>query len=390
MHKILFLSYDLKDGGSPQVLSNILNYLNQDEFHPVLVTYSVARVFPVPEGITEHILHVEGGGGLLHKLKANLTAVIRLRRILRREKPDVAVGMGGLTNWGLILAAKTARLKTSVIIGEHGADALKYREDRISSLLISLLNKFLYPLADRIVAISEGVREYLVRDLKLPDRKIVLIYNPVDIQKIQQLSQEHVDDPWLCDRDKHVVLWVGRIAAIKGLPYLISAFEKVLKQIDARLIIVGEGSEQSAIENLVFQKGLEAKVRFAGFQSNPYRYMSRSSVFAFPSLSEGFGMVLVEAMACGLPVVSADCVAGPNEILQNGRCGILVPVADECAMAQAIVTMLTNNELRERLTSEALRRVVDFEPVKVVASYEQLFRQVCKDHLTTEAVGRGR
>jgi glycosyltransferase involved in cell wall biosynthesis len=390
MRKVLFLSYDLKDGGSPQVLSNILNYLNRDEFDPVLVTYSEARVFPIPEGITEHILHVEGGGSLLHKLKANLTAVFRLRRILRTEKPDIAVGMGGLTNWGLILAAKAARLNTSVIIGEHGADALKYRQDRMPSLLIGLLNKFLYPLADRIVAISEGVREYLVRELKLPDRKIVLIYNPVDTQRIQQLSQEQVDDPWLCDRDKHVVIWVGRIAAVKGLQYLIGAFEKVLKQIDARLIIVGEGSEQSAIENLVARKGLKEKVRFAGFQSNPYRYMSRGSVFAFPSLSEGFGMVLVEAMACGLPVVSADCEAGPNEILQNGKCGILVPVADECAMAKAIVTVLTNHELRDRLTLEALRRVPDFEPAKVVASYEQLFRQLFKDHLTGEAFGHAR
>lgn len=390
MRKVLFLSYDLKDGGSPQVLSNILNYLNRDEFNPVLVTYSEARVFPIPEGITEHILHVEGGGSLLHKLKSNLTAIIRLRHILRMEKPDVAVGMGGLTNWGLILAAKTARMKTSVIIGEHGADALKYREDRASSLLIGLLNKFLYPLADRIVAISEGVREYIVRELRLPGQKIALIYNPVDIQRIQQLSQEHVGDPWLCDRDKHVVLWVGRIAAIKGLQYLMGAFEKVLKRIDARLIIVGEGSEQSAIENLAVQKGLKEKVRFAGFQCNPYRYMSRSSVFAFPSLSEGFGMVLVEAMACGLPVVSADCVAGPNEILQNGRCGILVPVADECAMAEAIVTMLTNHELRDRLRTEALRRVADFEPPKVVAEYEQLFRQVCKDHSTVEAFGHAR
>ena len=110
------------------------------------------------------------------------------------------------------------------------------------------------------------MREYLVRDLKLPDRKIVLIYNPVDIQRIRQLSQEQVDDPWLRDQDKHVVLWVGRIAAIKGLQYLICAFESVLKQVDARLIIVGEGSEQNAIENLV----------------NPERSAGKSSICGFP------------------------------------------------------------------------------------------------------------
>jgi glycosyltransferase involved in cell wall biosynthesis len=390
MRKVLFFCYDLKDGGSPQVLSGILTHLNRNEFDPVLVTYSDARVFPIPEGTTEHILHVQGGGSLIRKLKANLTAVIRLRRVLRLEKPEIAVGMGGMTNWGLILAAGLARARMAVIIGEHGAGALEYRKDRVTSYVIGLLNRFLYPFADRIVAISGGVREYLVRDRKIPEEKIVTIYNPVDIGRIQKLSQEQADDPWLSNRDKPVVLWVGRIAAVKGLEYLIGAFERVLTEIDARLIIVGEGSEESTIRELVRRKGLQENVRFAGFQSNPYRYMSRSSVFAFPSLSEGFGMVLVEAMTCSLPVVSADCVAGPNEILQNGKCGILVPVGDEGALAQAIVTMLTNTELRERLISEALRRVADFEPAKVVASYEQLFHEVCQDIVAGEPAGHAR
>jgi len=255
----------------------------------------------------------------------------------------------------------------------------------VTSYVISLLNRFLYPFADRIVAISEGVREYLVRDRKIPKEKIVTIHNPVDIGRIQKLSQEQVDDPWLRDQDKPVVLWVGRIAAVKGLEYLIGAFERVLREIDARLIMVGEGSEESTIRDLVRRTALQEKVRFAGFQSNPYRYMSRSSVFAFPSLSEGFGMVLVEAMACGLPVVSTDCVAGPSEILQNGRCGILVPVADEDALAQGIVTLLTNAALRDRLAAEALRRVADFEPAKVVASYEQLFHEVCQSNIAVES-----
>lgn len=381
MQKVLFLSYDLKDGGSPQVLSTILNHLNRDLFDPVLVTYSDARVFPIPEGIPEHILQVKGGGSLFQKLKANLKAVLRLRRILRLEKPRIAVGMGGMTNWGLILAAKLARSKTAVIIGEHGTGALKYRKDRITSAVVSLLNKLLYPLADRIVAISDGVREYLVVELKLAEEKVVPIHNPVDIQRIQRLAQGQVDDPWLRDQSKPVVLWVGRIAAVKGLECLICAFERVLKQLDARLIIVGEGGEQSTIAELVSQKGLERKVRFAGFQSNPYRYMSRSSVFAFPSLSEGFGMVLVEAMACGLPVVSTDCVTGPAEVLKNGKCGILVPVGDVDALAKGIMSILTDPQLREQLIASAARRVTDFEAAHVVDSYELLFHEVCDNNI---------
>ena len=169
------------------------------------------------------------------------------------------------------------------------------------------------------------------------------------------------------------------MATVKGLEYLIGAFERVVKEIDARLVLVGEGPLENAIRELVRQKGLQEKVRFAGFQSNPYRYMSRSSVFAFPSLSEGFGMVLVEAMACGLPVVASDCVAGPSEILLDGKCGILVPVADEEALARAIISLLTDRALRERFISAAMERITDFEPSKVIALYEQLFLELCND-----------
>ena len=379
MHKVLFVCYDLKDGGGPQVLSTILSHLHRDVFHPVLVTYSNERIYPVPPGTTEHILQIQGGGNLFQKLAANLIAVFRLRQVLCREQPEIAVGMGGMTNWGLILAAKLAGKKMAIIIGEHGAGAQKYHKDRMTANVISLLNKFLYPFADRIVAISDGVREYLVQDLKLPGRKIVSISNPVDIERVQRLSREQVDHPWLIHKDKPVILCVGRMEPVKGLVHLIGAFERVLRQIDARLIFVGEGSEQSMIRNMMEQKGLKGKVDFAGFQSNPYRYMSKSSVFAFPSLSEGFGMVLVEAMACGLPVVSTDCVAGPAEILQNGECGILVPVGDEDSLAKGILSILTNPQLREQLVSAAALRVADFGAAQVVASYERLFREVCND-----------
>ncbi len=391
MHKVLFLSYDLKDGGSPQVLSIILSHLDRDVFDPVLVTYSGARVFPIPEGITERILHVEGGGSLLRKLTTNLTAVLRLRRVLRLEKPEITVGMGGMTNWGLILARMLAGGETAVIIGEHGVNAAKYRSDRLTVSTINILSRILYPQADRIVAVSRGVQNYLTEDVKVRQtKKIVHIPNPVDIERIRQLSWEPVDHPWLARKDVPVVLWVGRIEPVKGLGNLIGAFDRVLGETDARLILVGDGSAQNTIRDLVELKGLKEKVDFVGFQSNPYRYMSRCSVFAFPSLSEGFGMVLVEAMACGLPVVSTDCIAGPSEILQNGRCGILVPVGDEGALAQGILKLLTDTELRNRLTSEAFRRVADFEPAKVVASYEQLFHEVCKDKATGEPVGHAR
>ena len=166
---------------------------------------------------------------------------------------------------------------------------------------------------------------------------------------------------------------------LKGVQYLIGAFERVLRQIDGRLILVGEGSDESRIRQLVKKKGPEDKVYFAGYHRNPYRYMARSDVFAFPSLGgEAFGLVLTEAMACRLPIVATDCVAGRSEVLLNGKCGIRVPVADEEAMAQGIISLLTNDALRKRLVSAAMERVTDFEPAKVTASYERLFLELCE------------
>ncbi len=179
MHKVLFVCYDLKDGGSPQVLSTLLNHLHRDSFDPVLVTYSDERVFPIPQGIAEHVLQVEGGGSLLTKLATNLRAVFRLREVLRKEQPQIAVGMGGITNWGLILAVKLAGAKTTIIIGEHGTRAIEHRKDRATVKVISLLNRFLYPLAGRIVAISDGVRDYLMQDLKIPGGRSLPLQTPL-------------------------------------------------------------------------------------------------------------------------------------------------------------------------------------------------------------------
>ena len=389
MRKVLFMCYALRIGGTEQVLATVLRYLDQQAFKPVVVTYSRDRGYPLPDGISHYALGIQGGGRLVRKLAVNLLAVLRLRRILRQERPDIAVGTGAMSNWALILAAKLTPEKMVIVVGEHGVGATEIRSDRITANIIRLLNRFLYPLADRVISVSEGVRQYLLHDLKLPETKVISISNPVDVEAIKRLSQEPVNHPWLVSKNRPVILWVGRIETTKGLQYLIGAFERVLTEIDARLIIVGEGSDQRRIHDLVTQKGLQEKVQFTGYDPNPYRYMSRSDVFAFPSLCEGFGLVLAEAMACGLPVVSADCVAGPAEILENGRCGILVPVGDEKSLANGILRILTDSVLREGLIRAGARRVADFQAAHVVASYERLFREVCEEQSSGDSLAVG-
>lgn len=140
---------------------------------------------------------------------------------------------------------------------------------------------------------------------------------------------------------------------------------------------MGEGEDRGRLEYLIKELKLENNVSLLGFVENPYAYMQRSDVFVLSSRWEGFGNVLVEAMACGCPVVSTNCPSGPAEILENGEYGILVPVEDVEKMAKSIIKILTNKELREELSNKALKRSKEFHVEKAVEKYLQIFSEVC-------------
>ncbi len=154
-------------------------------------------------------------------------------------------------------------------------------------------------------------------------------------------AKEPVEHPWFETGELPVILGVGRLMEQKDFPTLIRAFAKVLKVRPSRLVILGSGKERSRLNALVHELGLQNHVAMLAFQNNPYAYMTKAAVFALSSAWEGFGNVLVEAMAQGTPVVSTDCKHGPREILDHGKHGLLVPVGDSQAMAEAILNVLS-------------------------------------------------
>jgi glycosyltransferase involved in cell wall biosynthesis len=151
-----------------------------------------------------------------------------------------------------------------------------------------------------------------------------------------------------------VILSVGRLSAEKDYPTLLRAFALLQNQVPARLILLGEGGQRAGLERLASELGIGATVSLPGFVRNPFAYMARARVFVLSSLFEGFGNVLVEALACGCQVVSTHCPGGPGEILDRGRYGRLVPVGDHAALARAILEAIA-----EPMDTEALRRRAD-------------------------------
>jgi glycosyltransferase involved in cell wall biosynthesis len=194
------------------------------------------------------------------------------------------------------------------------------------------------------------------------------IYNPVSISEIQRLSQEGVDHPAF-KSNSEVIVSAGRFTEQKDMPTLIRAFERLNQERDVQLVLLGKGEEEPQLRQLIQNFEIENKVYLPGFVDNPFSYMNAADVFALSSKSEGFGNVLVEAMACGTPVVATNCPGGPSEILDDGEYGILVPVSDNEALAAGIKKMLT-----EPIDDRKLhQRAGDFRYDRIVDQYESVF-----------------
>ncbi len=272
-------------------------------------------------------------------LKASrvLTSLLPLVRYLRQERPQALLSMMVHTNIVALWACRLAGVSTRTVVSERVT--LSWRTEHTRSKrgwLWPWLIKLFYPWADGIIAVSNGVADDLVQVAGIPREYVRTIYNPIVRPELREKAQAPLDHPWFKPGQPPVVLAAGRLTAQKGFPTLIQAFARVCQVLPARLLILGEGEQRLALETLIRQLGLEKDVSLPGFEANPYPYMARASVFVLSSRWEGLPCVLIEALACGAPLIATDCPSGPREILKDGQYGQLVPVGDIAALAQAI------------------------------------------------------
>lgn len=269
-------------------------------------------------------------------------AFLPLVRFLQTEKPDLFFSSFGHNSIIALLAAAVSRTRTPVIVTQHNAlslETVKGKGLRYSKLLPVLYRLFL-PFADAVVAVSQGVADDMARVAHLPREKIEVIYNPVVSERFQRDMNEPCGHLWFQEGNPPVILGVGRLVELKDFRTLIDAFAKVRKTKNARLVLLGEGPLRNDLIAQAESLGLKDFVDLPGFYPNPLPFMRQASVLALTSFHEGFGNVLVEAMACGTPVVSTDCAYGPSEILADGKYGKLVPVGNAFALADALLSTL--------------------------------------------------
>jgi glycosyltransferase involved in cell wall biosynthesis len=297
---------------------------------------------------------------LPHLVRVYLSAPV-VAGYLRRARPDVLFATSIPPNLASLLGSAIAKTPTAIVIRQSNVvrvtQADRYAEVRRRPR--DWILPRLYRRADGIIAVSAGVADNLRLLRADPEHRIAVVPNGVALSRIDAKMAEPADHPWLRSEDGPVLLAVGRLVKKKDYPTLLEALRLVRRTCPARLIILGEGPERGRLEALASRLDVGAFVSMPGFRGNAFAYLARASVYVLSSISEGMPSSLIEALACGCPVVSTDCPSGPSEILDNGRYGALVPVGNPPALAAAILETLSQPRNPARLRARAAEFSVD-------------------------------
>jgi glycosyltransferase involved in cell wall biosynthesis len=270
---------------------------------------------------------------------------------LRRERPAAVITFMDHANIVALWARRLSGVSTRVICTVHNTlTKATSNSSTIRSRVLPVFLRAFYPSADEVVAVSHGVARDLSETTGFPLSRIRVIYNPVITADLTRAAAHAPGHPWFADGGPPVVLGVGRLTRQKDFESLVRAFAQVRQHRPARLLILGEGEERSALEALVRELGLESDVALPGFQAGAQACMTRAAVFVLSSAWEGLPTVLIEALAAGTTVVATDCPSGPREILRGGELGRLVPPGDVEALARGILAALGGTARRVPLT----------------------------------------
>ena len=363
---MLFVLPNLQGGGAERVTLDLLGHLDRGRCQPTLflLKREGAYLADVPAGLP--LAWGISGGRLRRRGSVVLRALVR-----EAGQNDVVVGALELT--ATYLAAVAARAAGKPLVAWVHTDLTHHLQE--AGPIHRLVARLLYRRLPVVVVPSRGVRDSVRRTLGVKPERVVHIPNVLDIDRVQRLAMGDVPPWWPASGD--VILAVGRLHKQKGVDVLIRAHALLRRKgYDHLLVIAGEGPERAALEDLAARLGVAHSVRLAGFVPNPYPLMRAARLLVVSSRYEGFGMVILEALALGTPVVATDCPYGPRELLKDGELGALVPPEDPQALAEAIAREMAGPD-DERARRRRVERARAFTPEKVVPLWEDLLARVC-------------
>ena len=398
MAELAFLLPNLRGGGVQKVVSIVASAMIErghgakivvlgeagelkQSIDPRIEIMTLQRSNQLVARITAALADVHGIGKLRRHLlevknrSKTLPYLPGLSRFLSEYRPDTLFAATPYLNMDAILARRHSKTDLRVVVSERshlssGKPRKLWRAKRLHNAM-----SHCYRQADAIVAVSHGVADDLAQTLNLDRNSISVIHNPTVLDNAAELASQPVDDPWFNESTIPVLLSIGRPSYQKDYETLVRALGIVNQRTPVRWAVIGSVANTKKRErtvkklrDLASDLDVADKIRFLGWNPTPFPYIARATALVLSSRWEGLPNVLLEALACGTPIVSTDCPSGPAEILADGEFGELVPVEDPEAMAQSILKVVAGPNDRERLK----QRAEEFDRKSSLDSYEKI------------------
>ncbi len=351
--KILLVIPSLNKGGAERAAIRLVKEFSR-RHEVILFLYRDIIEYPVPQNVKLIVLKNKGID-LFSKVRNTFIRIYSLKRILKKENPDIFISFLGNLQ--------------PILTGEKVIVSIRNNPKHFSlQEKLQLHTIYRFPNVEKIVAVSRGIARILKKEFHLTN--VDYIYNPIDLDEIKNVASEKIN------LDFPYILSVGRLHPQKNFLLLIKAFAKSKLKNKYKLIILGEGSERHKLENLINHLGLKNKILLPGKVDNPFPYMKKAKFFVMSSNYEGFPNVLLEALACGTPVISTNCPTGPDEIIQHKKNGLLVPVGDEKSLTRAMEELDEDEQLYNICKNNAIESVKKFDVKLIAKQWEKLFEEV--------------
>jgi len=396
--KIIFTIPSMYGGGAERVIKYIIENIQVDT--KILCTLEDGQKYNISNDIRYvKLTKIDGRSGAFKKIIYFLFQYIKFNIFIKKEQPNIILSFLERSN----IITMLSFTKAKKVISIRSFISKKFDDTGIKGKLVKFVYKNIFQKVEYFVVPTIELKDDLVKSFSIDDSKITVINNPIDLKKIDLLKKEDLESKYkdLFVNNK-IIINVGNLTHPKGQWHLIKVFSKLKDKMNGyKLVIIGEGNDLVFLIEFSKKLGLNPfnyqndelnntyDLYFLGFQENPYKFLYKSKLFIFSSLREGFPNALIEAMACELPVISANCQSGPKEILNHGEFGILLPEfsgnKDEIEIdeieKQWIDKILTldNQQLRE-LKLLSIKRVDKYDIDKIINKWNSYFKLLQMSH----------